>query len=129
MNFNAADCIKWLLENFGLVMFVLATLLIIINKRLVKRNISNAEIVYRWIALLPLGITALYAALLHIFFPSIASQNIGWMTSPFQTEVGVANLAIGMLGILSFQASYGFRLATVVAATIWLMAMQVLGCG
>lgn len=112
--------IRWSLENFGLLMFFLATLIILIHRKFASASISNAEIVYRWIALLPLGVTGIYAAILHGFFGSMAAANIGWLPSPFQTEVAMANLGFGLIGILSFRASYGFRLATVIGAVCWL---------
>jgi hypothetical protein len=71
-------------------------------------------------ALFALGFTSIFAFVYHTFFPYIASSAIGWLPSPFQYEVGMANLAIGVIAILSFNASYGFRLATVIASACWL---------
>jgi hypothetical protein len=38
----------------------------------------------------------------HLFFPSIAAADIGWEVSPFQVEVGMADLAIGATAFASF---------------------------
>lgn len=114
------EWIAFLLNNFGLVMFILAAFIIIIHRVMVGKRLNEGEIVYRWIALLPLGLTGIYAFILHAFFPQISAENIGWATSPFQYEVAMANLAVGVIGILSFKASFSFRLATVIAATCWL---------
>lgn len=119
MDYISANYIKFAMSNFGLVMLLVAVLFILFH-RLAIKNISQAEIVYRWIALFPLGFTAIYAFTMHAFFSLIAASTIGWISTPFQYEVAVANLAIGFLAIMSFRASYGFRLATVVASTIWL---------
>ena len=49
-----------------------------------------------WILLLPIGVTGLWAGVSHVFFPAVAAAHIGWQTSPFQFEVGMADFAIGV---------------------------------
>jgi hypothetical protein len=110
---------SWVLGNFGLFLFALAALIITLQLSS-RQHVSIAEIFYRWIALLPLGCTGIYAFVIHAFFPAISALTIGWPASLFQFEVALANLSFGILGILSFKASYGFRLATVIGATFWL---------
>ena len=107
------------LTNFGLVMFILAVICILLHY-LFSKNKTLSEITFRWIALFPLGFAGIYMAVMHVFFSEIAASTIGWASSPFQFEVGMADLAIGVLGILSFNANYGFRSATTIAALIWL---------
>lgn len=71
----------------------------------------------RYINLFPLGLMGLWGALGHIVFPEQAARSIGWATSPFQTEVGLANLGIGLAGLIAaFYADWGFRAATAVVA-------------
>ena len=41
----------------------------------------------------------------HVLFPSVAADLIGWQTSPFQFEVGMADLAIGATAVVSFWCS------------------------
>lgn len=114
-----AGCIAWSMSHFGFMMLVLAAFLIILH-RMIRRNIEEAEVVYRWVALFGLGFTGIYTFIMHVFYPVFTAATIGWQNSPFQYEVGMANLAVGVLGICSFRASYGFRLATVIAAICWL---------
>jgi hypothetical protein len=116
-----ADGIAWLLANFSLSMFILAVIFIVIHRSVIKDRIAESEIVYRWVALFALGFTGIYAFIMHAFFPSFTAMAIGWLPSPFQFEVAVADLAFGLLGVLSFRASYGFRLATVIggACSLW----------
>ncbi len=113
------DIIAGIFANFGLSMFVVAIVFMLIH-RLMDRNEAPSEILYRWFSFFPLGITSIYAFIMHAFFPEFTARTIGWQTSPFQYEVAMACLAIGVIAILSFKASYGFRLATVIAATCWL---------
>jgi len=58
------------------------------------------------------GLMGLWAALGHIVFPARVAQAIGWQTSPFQFEVGVANLGIGLAGLYAAFRSFEARLAT-----------------
>jgi len=116
------DWITYTLNNFGLVMFILAIIIAIIDwpiQKILKRA-SGYEVFFRWIILLPLGITAIYAFIMHAFFPGTTAANIGWTNSPFQFEVAMANLGFGVIAIASFNASYGFRLATVIGSLFWL---------
>ena len=118
-NWMQTDWMEWGWKNFGLVMFILAAIFMLIH-RIAIRRISEAEIIYRWVALFALGFTLIYAFVMHVFYSEMAASSIGWQPSPFQFEVAMADLAIGVLGILSFNASFSFRLATVIAATIYL---------
>jgi hypothetical protein len=84
------------------------------------RSGGIAEQLFRWVALFGLGITGLYTFMGHVFAPEQAAAHIGWPTSPFQYEVGMADLTTGVLGLLAFRRNVGFRLATTVAAVCWL---------
>lgn len=108
------------LSNFALSMFILSLFFMLLNRLITRGRVSGAEIAYRWTALFTLGVTSVYAFIMHAFFQDIASAAIGWSPSPFEYEVAMANLAIGVIAILSFNASYNFRLAVVIGATIWL---------
>jgi hypothetical protein len=70
---------------------------------------------------LPIGVTGLWAAAFHLVFPQIAAADIGWEVSPFQFEVGLADLAIGATACASFWRSLDFKAATVMASSIFLL--------
>ena len=56
----------------------------------------------------------------HVFISDPVAESIGWPTgNPFQLEVGMANLAVGILGIVAMSRRDGFREATVIAATVF----------
>ena len=56
----------------------------------------------------------------HVFISDEIAESIGWEAgSPFQLEVGFANLAIGLLGAIAAERRDGFREATVIAATVF----------
>lgn len=55
----------------------------------------------------------------HFFLSETVAESIGWPTgNPFQYEVGFANLALGVLGIVAMGRRDGFREATVLAVTV-----------
>jgi 4-amino-4-deoxy-L-arabinose transferase-like glycosyltransferase len=55
----------------------------------------------------------------HVFISNPVAESIGWPTgNPFQLEVGFANLAVGILGIVAMGRRDGFREATVIAVTV-----------
>jgi hypothetical protein len=102
-------------------MLVLAIILFLLDWLLQKiRRQSSRGILLRWLLLLPVGATGIYLFVMHLFFPVESAAIMKWPVSPFQVEVGLANLCIGLLGICSFRASYGFRLATVIVAVFWM---------
>jgi hypothetical protein len=114
-----ANPIGLLLSNFSLAMLILACVFSMIQWA-THQKMSTYEILYSWVVLLCVGLSGLYGFIMHAFFPDMAAAAIGWQNSPFQFEVAMANLGFGILGILSFRASYGFRLATVVGNVCWL---------
>jgi hypothetical protein len=55
----------------------------------------------------------------HLFLSDVVAESVGWPTgSPFQQEMGFANLALGVLGLIAIARRDGFREATVLAVTI-----------
>lgn len=108
--------------NFGLIMLLLSIIIALIDwpiQRIYYHQKNGYEVFFRWISFIGLGITGFYSAIMHIFLPHLASSTIGWTNSPFQYEVGIANLAFAVLATLSFNAPFNFRFAMVVGYTIW----------
>jgi hypothetical protein len=81
-----------------------------------------AEILLIWLLVINTGFGGLYAFSGHLFAADEVAASIGWPAgNPFQTEVAVANLAIGTLGILSYWIRGNFWTAAVIATSIWLL--------
>ncbi len=57
----------------------------------------------------------------HVFRPMQTSASIGWSTSPYEYEVGMADLTVGVLGILCLWLHGNFWLATAIANAVWLL--------
>jgi len=55
----------------------------------------------------------------HLFLSDQVAEGVGWpVGSPFQLEMGFANLILGVLGIIAVGRRDGFREATVIAVAI-----------
>ena len=55
----------------------------------------------------------------HMFLSDFIADSVGWPAgSPFQLEMGFANLAVGVLGFVAIARRDGFREATVMAVTV-----------
>jgi 4-amino-4-deoxy-L-arabinose transferase-like glycosyltransferase len=62
----------------------------------------------------------------HFFISDSVAESIGWPTgNPFQLEVGFANLAVGILGIVAMGRRDGYREATVTAVTVFAVGATV----
>ena len=61
----------------------------------------------------------------HLFMPAPVAASIGWPTSRFQWEVGLANVGYGVAGVMA--PSYGrkFWLATIVVFSIFMLGAAV----
>ncbi|PZF77888.1 hypothetical protein DK847_05530 [Aestuariivirga litoralis] len=104
-----AAVISYILSNIPAVCFALAILLALLR----HDGRSLAARLLDWMLLLPVGIGGVWAGFFHITFPAIAAQSIGWQPSPFQFEIGVADAAIGIAGIVSFWRALPFKAAVV----------------
>jgi hypothetical protein len=67
------------------------------------------------------GVDGLWSGFFHIAYPEHAAYFIGWQDSPFQFEVGMADLAFGVAGCAAFRASHGFKAPTVLVNAIFLL--------
>ena len=112
-----ADLIPFVLRNLPLFLFVAALALAAAS----RSGAPIADRLLAWILLLPIGVTGLWAAAFHLFFPEIAAADIGWDPSPFQFEVGMADLAIGATACVSFWRSLDFKAAVVIINAIFLL--------
>jgi hypothetical protein len=67
------------------------------------------------------GVNGAILASGHLFQPARTAASIGWPTSPFQFEVGLTNLLLGALGLMTGWFDRDFWLATIVAFSIFML--------
>src|SRR6266545_1459600 len=78
----------------------------------------------RWVLFLGIGCVGVAAGLMHTVFAREAAKAIGWETSPFQYEVGFANLGIGLAAIYAAvqDSSEAWVAASIAAGTFLALA-------
>lgn len=104
-----------------LVFTIVATLIHILYKKAPK---APLETFLSYLLFFNIGVMGLIGFTAHAFMPDETAKSIGWPTgNPFQFEVAVANLAFGILGILSLWLRGSFWIATVLGSSIY-----ILGC-
>lgn len=107
-----------------LFFFILGMILAVIH---IYRNPANKqkhktlEIILLYFIVFTIGVASLFGAYAHLFMAAQTAEAIGWPPgNPFQTEVGIANLSYGVLGILCIWIRGKFWLATILGSTVFL---------
>jgi hypothetical protein len=103
-----------------LVSIIVAVVYLLVDKKPRTKH-RVIEVFLLSFLVISIGIASLIGFVGHAFFADSTAANIGWATgSPFQQEVGFANLAIGILGITCIWFRGNYWIATVIAATTFL---------
>lgn len=117
------NAISFTLSHIPLFMLILAFIISIVVISMRGEHggpLQNTNTLIAYLMLLAVGVSGLWGFFMHAFYPTLAASFIGWKPSPFQFEVAVANLGIGLAGVFSFRATKGFRMATTVVTTCFL---------
>src|SRR5271170_7000086 len=72
------------------------------SKRSSRRAIAATYLLY--LLVIYVGLMGLLTAYAHVFRPLQTSASIGWSTSPYEYEVGMADLTVGVLDFLCVAA-------------------------
>jgi hypothetical protein len=89
------------------------------SNRSSKAAIARTYLLY--LLFVYVGLMGLLTAYAHVFRPVETSASIGWSTSPYEYEVGMADLTVGVLGVLCLWFRGNFWLATAIANAVWLL--------
>jgi len=82
---------------------------------------KTLELLLGYLMLFALGLSGIGNFIGHVFYADRIATLIGWAPgSPFQFEVGIANLAFGILAFMSFWLRGSFLFAALLGNTIWL---------
>jgi hypothetical protein len=114
--------------DFAYVIFIitiLVALLVILISKLTSKPLNRERIVEIFLIsflVIFVGFGSIWAFIGHFFLSAQVATNIGWAPgSPFQSEVAFANLALGVLGLLSYWIRDNFWTATVISSSIFLL--------
>lgn len=102
------------------ILYVLAFILGLFGAR-VPGAAEGLAPMAQWMLLLSLGLHSLWAFMGHVFAAEPVARSIGWSSSPFQFEVGVANLGIGVAAIAAvwLGTGAGWAVFLVAACFLW----------
>ena len=123
-----SSIIGFLLSDVPLWTLILAIVLAFIHTRFKQPRlpkISQINIYLNYLFFLAVGLVGIWGFIMHCGFPNQAASFIGWHNSPFQWEVGIANLAMGLCGIWAARASVDFQKATTLFLTVFLWGAAV----
>lgn len=91
----------------------------ILLDRQARTPARRIELITIYLFAISVGANGLGGAYGHLFLSDQIAEGIGWAVgSPFQLEMGFANLLIGVLGIIAIGRRDGFRTATIIAVAI-----------
>ena len=116
---------KGLRKMFQVVFILLALVAAAVHLALSSQSRSSGTAIGKTFLLHLLffyvGLMGLLTAYAHVFRPIQTSASIGWSTSPYEYEVGMADLTVGVLGVLCVWIRGNFWLATAIANAVWLL--------
>jgi hypothetical protein len=73
-----------------------------------------------------IGVNGIVSGCGHLFFPDPVADSIGWpRRTPWQWEVGLADLGYGVLGVMAPAFDRDFWLATIVVSSIFLLGAAI----
>jgi 4-amino-4-deoxy-L-arabinose transferase-like glycosyltransferase len=106
-----------------LLCFVLALAIGAVRLYLDKQPRTKARVAQTfllWLLVVCVGIASVLTFMADAFFADQMAASLGWPAgNPFQSLVAVANLTIGVLGILCYWKRQNFWVATVIAFAVW----------
>lgn len=88
---------------YPLIFFGLALLFAVIHTARTKNRTAPhlVEIFLLWLMVWCIGVQGIFASVFQIFTPEMVAKDIGWQVSPFEFEVAVGNLGMGVAGLLA----------------------------
>jgi len=107
---------------------MVALLFILVHLVFMKQRSADkiVEIVLMYLLAISVGAGALVAGVMHVFNGPATATMIGWPAgSPFQYEVGVADIAFGTLAFLCLFLRGNFWLAAIIANSIFLLGCMI----
>ena len=108
---------------YSIITFAVAFILALIHLKCSKKPATGKrffKITLAYILPINIGLLSLWSFYGHVFHAELVAKMIGWANSPFQYEIGMANLALGVAGVLCIFWRRKFWLATVVFNSVFL---------
>jgi hypothetical protein len=106
---------------FAFLAVVAASIHLAISSRRRSSGAAIAGTFLLYLLFVYVGLMGVLTSYAHVFRPVETSASIGWSPSPYEYEVGMADLTVGVLGTLCLWFRGNFWLATAIANAVWLL--------
>ncbi len=107
-----------LVQFVGVAGFVIAEIVHLIQHGTDGFHLASLTNALVWL----IGVNGIVAGSGHLFFPDPVADSIGWPRgTPWQWEVGLADIGYGVLGVMAPSFNHDFWLATIIVASIFLL--------
>ncbi len=107
-----------------LIVFILSLAFFCIHLILSKKRRSvefKMQLLVMYFLVFIIGFQSFLSFMAHTFFANQTADLLGWAkNSPFQWEVGIANLAFSLMGFLSIWLKREFWVGLILGFTLWL---------
>lgn len=116
-----AAAISWIFANTPVWLFLVAVIVTAVKlrrARFARRVVTASYVLWGEVLFYTLGIGFVYIGVMHAYFGTIVAPTIGWAPSPFEYELGWAEIGLGIVALLSLWRGFEMRLAaTLIFAT------------
>lgn len=112
------EVISGFIGQFPFMMTIFSLILGVLGS--FKKKSSRLDLTLGYLFFFAVGLSGIWGFIFHAFFPEMAARLIGWTTSPFQFEVAVANLGMGLVGLFGLRATGSYRIAGTLFTTCFL---------
>src|ERR1700733_10016007 len=99
-----ANAIAAVLSNLGAILIVVALVVAaarVARERARRVPVNGADVYWQELLFYAVGVSFVYVGLIHAFLQELASKDIGWAPSPFEYELGFAEVGLGIVALLS----------------------------
>ncbi|MEO6914050.1 MAG: DUF6790 family protein [Candidatus Baltobacteraceae bacterium] len=120
-----AKSISGILSNLPIIFFVIALIVAFTKVQRARKGhklVSVPYIFWGETLFYTVGLGFLWSGIFHAFFQHIAAPSIGWQPSPFEWELGWAEIGIALIALLSLARGFEFRLATTLVFGVFSLA-------
>lgn len=119
------NVITFVLSNIPVWLFIAAIVVTIVKVRhahFAHRVVTSAYVLWGETLFYALGIGFIYVGFMHAYAQDIVAPSIGWAPSPFEFELGWAEVGLGVVALMALWRGFEFRLASTLIFAIFSFA-------
>ncbi|MDN3504832.1 MAG: hypothetical protein P0S95_04575 [Rhabdochlamydiaceae bacterium] len=111
--------------NAFIVIYVVIVIYLSCKYRKKKEKEKKWDLIMGYYFMWCIGFPTLTAFIIHAFYPGYIAEYIGWPKSPFQMEVALFNLAIGITSVRACFSKIGYRWAVALIYFIYALGVGI----